>query len=133
MNKEQLRNITQLDNKIQSKIRQLECLKQTMTSLGAIDYSKDRVQTGVTSSVENTVIRVVSLEEDINKDIKRLMAEKQQARKAINKIDGVEGVILEMRYLENMKWEEIAYRLNYTTRAVYKIHGRALEKIKRVQ
>ena len=130
MTKEELRNIMYLNSRIESKIRQLEHIKSTMTDLGAIDYSKDRVQTGVSSSVENTVIRVADLEADINKDINKLVDMKQQARKVINKAAGIESVILEMRYLENMKWEEIAYRLNYSLPAVYKIHGKALKTIK---
>lgn len=130
MTKEELRNIMYLDSRIESKIRQLEHIKSTMTDLGAIDYSKDRVQTGVSSSVENTVIRVADLEADINKDINKLVDMKQKARKVINKAAGIESVILEMRYLENMKWEEIAYRLNYSLPAVYKIHGKALKTIK---
>ena len=53
-------------------------------------------------------------EEKIAKDIDNLIEMKEQARKAINKVEGIYGVVLEMRYLECMQFEEIAYRLNYS-------------------
>lgn len=133
MNKEELRDIMYLDSRIESKLRQLERLKSTKDCLGSIDYSKDRVQTsGVTSSIENAVIRIVDLEQEINEDIDELVCMKQKAREEMNKATGIENIILEMRYLENMDWEEIAYRLNYSLPAVYKIHGQALKTIQSV-
>ena len=134
MNKEELMDIMYLDSRIESKLRQLESLKNTKDCLGSIDYSKDRVQTSnTTSSIESAVIRIVDLEQEINEDIDELVSMKQKAREEINKTSALGRMILEMRYFECMKWEEIAYRLNYSIRAVYKIHGQALEEIKRVQ
>lgn len=133
MNKEELRDIMFLDSRIESKLRQLENLKNTKDCLGSIDYSKDRVQTSnTTSSIENAVIRIVDLENEINSDIDELVSMKQKAREDMSKATGIENIILEMRYLENMDWEEIAYRLNYSLPAVYKIHGQALKTIKSV-
>lgn len=134
MDKEELRDIIYLDDRIESKLRQLESLRSTKDCIGSIDYSKDRVQVStVSSGIENVIIRIVDLESDINSDIDRLVDMKQKAREEINKVNGMAGTILEMRYLENMKWEEIAYRLNYSIRAVYKIHGQALEVIRDIQ
>ena len=134
MTKEELRDVMFLDSRIESKLRQLENLKNTKDCLGSIDYSKDRVQTSnTTSSIENAVIRIVDLENEINSDIDDFVDMKQKAREEISKVSTPGSIILEMRYLECMKWEEIAYRLNYSIRAVYKIHGQALEEIKRVQ
>lgn len=130
MTKEELKHIIDLDRRIDSKIRQLESLKQMQGSLSAIDYSKDKVQTSVTSSLENSVVKIVDLQIEINKDIDELVDMKNEARMLINEVKGIEGTVLEMRYLECMKWEEVAYRLNYSIQGIYKIHGQALQSMK---
>lgn len=41
--------------------------------------------------------------------------------------DTNERLVLRYRYLVCMPWDEIAGRLHYSIRYVYKIHGRALQ------
>ena len=130
MNKEELNNILKLNDRIQSKIRQKEELRATMTGVSGIDYSKDRVQTSPTNSIEELVIKIVDFEEEITRDIDKLVDMKREACNSINRVDGIYGTILEMRYLECMRWEEIAYRLGYSIQHVYRLHGQALIKIK---
>ena len=130
MTKEDLINIIRLNDRIESKLRQKEELKSTMYSIGSIDYSKDRVQTSLVNSTEDLIIKIVDFEEEITKSIDRLIDLKQEASKVIDQIDGAYGTVLEMRYLECMRWEEIAYRLNYSIQHVYRLHGQALLKLK---
>ena len=130
MTKEDLLNIIRLNDRIESKLRQKEELKSTMYSIGSIDYSKDRVQTSLVNSTEDLIIKIVDFEEEITKSIDRLIDLKQEASKVIDQIDGAYGTVLEMRYLECMRWEEIAYRLNYSIQHVYRLHGQALLKLK---
>lgn len=130
MTKDDLLNIIRLNDRIESKLRQKEELKSTMYSIGSIDYSKDRVQTSLVNSTEDLIIKIVDFEEEITKSIDRLIDLKQEASKVIDQIDGAYGTVLEMRYLECMRWEEIAYRLNYSIQHVYRLHGQALLKLK---
>ena len=78
---------------------------------------------------EDLIIRILDLEKEITKDIDNLICEKKKAKTVIDKLDGPYKVIMSMRYLECMKWEEIAYRLDYSIQAVYKIHGQALKRV----
>lgn len=127
MNKEELKNIIDMDKRIDSKLRQLETLKDMRESISAIDYSKDNVQCSPVNQLENSVIKIIELEDEINIDIDKLVDKKNEARQLINKVEGIEGTVLEMRYLECMQWEEIAYRLRYDIRWVHRLHGRGLE------
>lgn len=130
MDKEDLKEIIHLDEKINSKIRQLEELRLTIENIRAIDYSKDKVQTSPSNQVENLIIKIIEHEENIVKDIDRLVDLKEQARKVINKVEGIYGIVLEMRYLECMQFEEIAYRLSYTIQHAHRLHGQALNMLK---
>lgn len=40
--------------------------------------------------------------------------------------DYQERIVLEFRYIRFMNWQDIAWRLNYTERQIYNIHGTAL-------
>ena len=131
--KEELKDIYYLDSRIESKIRQLEQLNALKTCVGALDYSKDRIQTSTTNSTEDRLIRIIDLEHNINSDIDDLINMKNEARKVISKLKGVERTVLEMRYFEAMKWEEIAFRLGDEVRQIYRFHGKGLSDLQRCQ
>ena len=44
----------------------------------------------------------------------------------INSIDGDEGRVLYLRYIKLHLWRDIAEKMNFTERAVFQIHARAL-------
>lgn len=129
MTETELKEIVNLDDRIQSKLRQLEELRETITSIKGIDYSKDKIQTSPSNALENSVIRLIELEEEIAEDINTLVSKRQSARERINEIGGVYGVILEMRYLENKGFQEIAYRLSYSLVHIHRLHRVALIRI----
>lgn len=132
MDKEELRELIHLDEKIETKRRQLERLMKTRLSIKGIDYSKDRVQTSSHSGQEDLIIKIIDLEREINRDIDILINLKMKARVKIDQVGGVYGVILQMRYLENRNWVEISRTLNYSPKHIFKLHGKALQLISKV-
>ena len=129
MTKEELKEIRFLDERINSKLRQLEELKAMKGAVCGIDYSKDKIQTSPSNSQEELIIKITDLENNINKDIDKLVSLKNKAMEEINKISGREGTVLEMRYLEGMDWDKIAYELDLSVDSIYRIHGEALKEI----
>lgn len=129
MTKEELKNIKYLNERINSKLRQLEELKAMKGAVCGIDYSKDKIQTSPSNSQEDLIIKIVDLENAIKKDIDKLTEMKNKAREEINKLQGIYATILELKYLENMDWEEIADRLNYSKESLHRKHRRALKEI----
>lgn len=128
MTKNELKRIRSIDDRIESKLRQLEELKSDKYSVKGIDYSKDRIQ-GDKAQGDDKLISIMELEREINADIDALIDLKRRCLKSIRKVQGAEGVILEMRYVENMTFEEISYRLDKSIQHVYRIHGHALQII----
>lgn len=135
MTKNELKEIIILDLLIKSKQRQLKELKEQKFCVKAINYKPDKLSptNAVSNPQEDLLLKIVDLESSIQKDITKLIKTKRKAANTIKNIKGIERVVLEMRYLECMTWEEIAFRLTYNIRSVYKIHGRALQLIKRGQ
>ena len=131
MTKKELKEIIYLDSLINSKLRQLDELKSSRYSVGGLNIGDGIHSSGSKAGgrQEQLIIKIVSLEEEITRDIDLLIDKKMRAREAIEKLDGVYKLVLSMRYLERMTWERIAMELNYSLRAVYKIHGQALLKL----
>ena len=129
MTKEELKEIRFLDERINSKLRQLEELKAMKGAVCGIDYSRDKIQTSPSNSQEDLIIKITDLELEINKDIDKLVDMKNKAREEINRLSGVHGAILELRYIECKDWDEISYRLNFSEREIYRKHREALKKI----
>lgn len=130
MTKKEFREIIYLDHLINSKLRLLDSLKSNRLQVKGMQIKSDVVQVSKQGNrQEDLIIRILDMEKEITKDIDSLICEKKKAKTVIDRLDGPYKVIMSMRYLECMKWEEIAYRLDYSIQAVYKIHGQALKRV----
>lgn len=130
MTKKEFKEILYLDHLINSKIRLLENLRHSRLQVKSLQFKTDVVkESHVKNHQEDIIIRIIDLEKEITKDIDKLINEKKIAKSVIDRLDGPYKLVMSMRYLECMKWEEIAYRLDYSIQAVYKIHGQALKRV----
>jgi DNA-directed RNA polymerase specialized sigma subunit len=84
------------------------------------------------STVENAVCNIVDLENEIIAEIENLANIERIIAEAIRVLltDDRHKVILEMRYVNHFKLEEIALRLNYAFRWVQRLNGQALVEMK---
>ena len=130
MTKKEFREIIYLDHLINSKLRLLDSLKSNRLQVKGMQIKSDVVQVSKQRNrQEDLIIKIIDLEKEITKDIDNLICEKKKAKSVIDKLDGPYRLVMSMRYLECMKWEEIAYRIGYSIQAVYKIHGQALKRV----
>ena len=89
---------------------------------------------GVGAGAKYTYIidKIIDLEEKINSEIDRYIDLKEELRTAINQVeDADEQVILRSRYLNFMKWEDIADYMNYSVQHIFRLHKEALNNFKR--
>ena len=86
---------------------------------------------GVTSVMEEQAVRILDLELSIRKDEDDLAAAREDIRDAISGIGNETlSTILQMRYLDYMRWEDIMASLDYCRSYLYELHGRALKAIR---
>lgn len=80
--------------------------------------------------VEDCVCNIIELQEEIQEEIDGLVQVEREISRAITKAveDPTLRALLEMRYLNYLKWEEIAVRLDVTFRWTMTLHRRALEE-----
>ena len=128
--KEYLSQAMYIDQRIDSKLEQLMKLRESATKATATLSDMPRPDSPNVQSMEETIVKIVDLEREINRDIDALVDLKAEARKVISKLDNPEQqLILEMRYLCYKSWAEIAEDLSFSESNVYKIHGEALKRI----
>ena len=86
-----------------------------------------------TSSMANTINKIIDLQYEINKDIDNLVDLKEEISQVIAGVEQTDlRMILEKRYLCFHSWEKIASEMFYDLRWLHRLHGRALESAEKV-
>lgn len=80
---------------------------------------------------EAVIENIQELENTIKSQTKLLDADRREVQFWIDSLsDYQERIIMQYRYLNNMKFEDIAKELNYDTSWITRLHGRALNKLR---
>ena len=78
-----------------------------------------------------TADRLIELEQRVNAQTRELVRWKLAAMDAIGLIDKArEREVLELYYIDGFTWEQVAERMDYDLRWVYRLHGKALQRVK---
>ncbi len=88
----------------------------------------DKVQSsGPKDTLAETFAKIDELERQINQNIDDLVEWKKEAYERISRIsDQDQQNVLIAKYIQGMKWEQVAVEINLSTRQVTRIHGAAL-------
>lgn len=128
--KEYLSQAYRLDKRIDSKIEQLKSLNLLATKCTTTLSDMPKSQSISNSRLEDTVVKIVDLQEKINRDIDSLVDLKRDIVRTIKSVQNPEyQIILELRYLCFKTWEEIAVQMNCSIDNVFKIRKNALKSV----
>ena len=128
--KEYLRQLKYLDNRINAKLLEREQIR-TIAEKTTVSLS-EKVQTSSGNKIDDVVVRLVELEELINKDIDKLVELREEARNKINRISNDKyKIVLSMYYLSNKTFEDVAELTNMSLRWIYILHGKALKEFEK--
>ena len=82
------------------------------------------------SPVEEYAVKIVDLEREIGRRIDEYVDLTREIEAVIDKVgDDRYRDILRFRYVNGWSWERIAREMHYDVKWLYKMHGRALQKI----
>ncbi len=130
--KEFLGQAYRLDQRINSKIEQLSKLNDLATKATSTLTGMPHNPNKATSTLENTITKIVDLQKEINDDIDRLVDVKSEITRVIKSVENVDQrLILEKRYLCWSSWPEIAVELDVSNRRLYYLHDLALEEVQK--
>ena len=125
---ELLKQAYYIDVRIDNKLEQMETLNALATKATTTFGNEPVSGTRDVHKREETICKIVDLQNEINADIDSLVDLKRELRKTIESIPNVDyRTVLELRYLNFRKWEEIAVTMGYRLRNVHYIHDKAIE------
>lgn len=124
---EQARNI---NIQIDSKLEQVSALRQLAIKASSTLSPVPPSGTPNPHRLEETIARMMDMEQEVDEAIDGLVELKADITKAISRVpDARERVVLELRYLAFKDWASIADALGLHIRQVYRLHDEALKHI----
>lgn len=128
--KEYLGQAYRLDQRINSKLEQVDSLNALATKATATLSDMPRNPNRATSTMADAVGKIIDLQAEINNDIDCLVRLKHEIVMVIKTIRNTEcQTLIEKRYLCFMTFEQIAVDMNYSIDNVFKVHKKALSCI----
>lgn len=126
--KTHLQKLWCLNETIKSNMRDLENLRRLSESIGGSNF-EERTKGGERKNkLQDCVIKIVDLEREIEQQVSEYVAYKRKLIKAIDlHKDEKERLLLRLRYIEYLTWEEISDKMNYSARQIYRLHKQALK------
>lgn len=131
-NGEFLKSIRKLEILIEKKKEFLEKLEHEAV-YHSPNYEGERIDcsNAVVDGMAEKACKLVDLKDEINRSIDRLIDIKLEAMRAIDELENADEIqILYSRYLEYRPWDEIIAIMGKSSDWCYKLHKRAIKKLK---
>lgn len=134
MTKYDFRNYIPMKDEVEQLKDQIITLREQLIS------PKNQVLTGMPQGgsgnkdkMGEVICRIDELEKKYITKYTALLQECEKIENAIEPLESKERMLMRYKYLQGLKWEDVALKMNYSVENVYKLHGRILLKLKRVQ
>ena len=93
-------------------------------------YSEAPSSCGDGQKLERIVVSIADYEAIIKEHMDNLYRALEEVTSLINLVDDAQAhLVLQMRYRNFKKWEQIAAELDYSWRQVHRLHGKGLDAI----
>ena len=127
--KEFLRKVREIDRRIDETLERLGRMRARLEAGRSSNLSGMPRGGAVDWTV--TADRVIELEQRYNEKIREMCRLKQAAQDAIDQVEEAQlREILELYYLDGYTWRQVAEVMHLDLRWVYRLHGRALMRIR---
>ena len=125
--KDYLSQAYRIDQRINSKLAQVMSLRDLLGKATGTLSGAPKAATPNPHTMEDTIAKMVDLENEINEDIDALVDLKAEIMRRIKCVENTEyQTILELRYLCFKRWEEIAVEMNFSLQHLYRLHEKAV-------
>ena len=127
--KEFLRRARTVDRRVDEAQERVERLRARLEA-GRMSQITGLPRGGASDWTE-TADRLIELERRVNSRTRELVRWKLAAMDAIDMVDEANlREVLELYYIDGYTWEQVAQRMGVDLRWVYRLHGRALLRVK---
>jgi len=132
--KNYLQQVFFLNQRINDSLQDLKELRAKAVSIGSIDTTKEKVQSGkLSDNVGNSIPIIVDLDAEINANIEEYRIKKREIEATIDKVTDCKArAVLFKRYIHFHEWVDIADSLSKTVHRIYQIHRAGLNEIGKI-
>ena len=132
--KEYLSQAYRIDQRINSKIEQVQSLRELSTKATTVLSDMPRSSSPNHHRMEDFITKAIVMESEINADLQQLIDLKHEVVTMIKCVESPElQTLLELRYLCFRSWEQIAVEMSYDIRHIHRLHGRALSEVETIR
>ena len=129
--KEYLNQARILNNKYRAKQDEITSIEALL--LQAVSYGKDGTMSHDNNKNERIILKLMELQDDLNKQLLELMDKKAEIFKTIDKVeDPNELSLLHKRYAQFKGWNQISIELGYSEAQVFRIHSCAIRSVEEI-
>ena len=127
--KEYLSQARQIDQRIEARCEERERLMSRLTT-GRMTHLTGMPRGGGYDWTD-ALAKLVELDRQLGGEIMELCRLKREINETIDRVEDMTyRRLLELRYRNYMRWDDIADTMGYDVRWVYVLHGRALREVK---
>ena len=128
--KKELKEYTWIRDNIKSMEDRLYEIDMQLQSIGSIDFESDRVISSKDPDVwTNSVHEKIELEKMINKELCESYKAMRRIESMISELPEREKLLLRLKYIDGLTWEEVCVKMNYSWRQTHRIHSEALKAL----
>ena len=131
--REYLEQALDIEREIDAKMAELEALRALSTRITATLSDMPRASSGNPQTLENTVVRIVTVEKEIDAVIDRMLDMKHEIVDFLKSLPDAElRKLLICKYIGFQNWAQIAKEMKYSVRYTYTLHDKALEMVEAI-
>ncbi len=122
-------------NRISARVRIiLETIEQLRTDAESMKISLDGMPHGQSANdrMASLAVKLAEYETELSHEMSELWSTRMDIINHIGMLDHRHQVILYKRYIENIRWEQIAVDLGITWRHCHRLHKRALAELDKI-
>ncbi len=128
--KEYLGQAYRIDQRIKNKTEQLNSFRELAVNVSSTISDYPSKETRNVHRLENTIVKIIDMENQIKADIDRLINLKIEITNAIASVNDEHcRMVLELHYLQFKSWTDIAFEMNYSPRQISRIKDKAHKQI----
>ena len=130
--KQYLQQIYRCHELLQEHLAEIENLRAMSTSIVTPDLTKERVNSSPCHEAPfvSAVNKLVDLEKTTGSKMAELLDLRAEIREIISPVDNTKQIlVLRYRYIDFMRWEDIADKMEYSLKSVYRFHSAALDSV----
>lgn len=129
MTKEGLKEYILIKKEIAQLEEQIMKLNEQKTSIKSQVITDMPVGSGEGREILDILVSIEEAIDKLNKNRVKLVSTLMEIENLIEGLDATERVLMRYRYINDLKWEQIALNMNYSWRQVHRIHNEILKKI----